>query len=272
MLDAWNDSVRCSCYALFMAIRSRNSKSSASKAKMAARAIADVAMETLWPTRCAVCDQPGERVLCGECKSALKLIDLCRACPKCGAPYGSIQCTECNEVMLSTAGIGEVPFERMSHAAILNDAARRIVATYKDSDERRLAECVAEIMSGYVDPDLQRRGFTITYIPDTLAAFRRRGFDHSLELAQALARRCNMQCACTLMRPKSADQRKLGRRERIANMASRMSTEEGAKLPERLLLVDDVCTTGATIYSACRALRDGGATEIHALTFAQVMD
>ena len=40
-------------------------------------------------------------------------------------------------------------------------------------------------------------------------------------------------------------------------------------MPERVLLVDDVCTTGATLYSAADALAEAGASEVYGLTFAR---
>lgn len=231
-----------------------------------------IALETLWPTRCAVCDIPGEAVLCERCRQALKDIDECLACPKCGAPYGRTQCTECNDVMLASSGIEQLPFSRMSHAVVLDEAARKVIATYKDSDERRLAQPIAQLMAQHVSPDLKREGFRITYIPDTNAAYRRRGFDHGLELAQELASVCKMECLSLFERPKSSDQRQLTRSERIANMQGIMNVREGVDVPPKLLLADDVCTTGATIYSACTALLSAGAQEVQALTFAQVMD
>lgn len=268
-LDSREVSVRSGCYACQMATTRKTSNSPKGNPL---RRIAEIALETLWPTRCAVCDIPGERVLCKSCEESLKAIDERLACPKCGAPYGRIQCTECNDVMLSSSGIAELPFMRMSHAVILDEAARRIVTIYKDSDERRLAKAIAQIMSHHVNPDLRDEGFAITYIPDTLAAFRRRGFDHGMELAQSLASICDMECLSLLERPKSADQRKLARSERIENLRSRISVNAGAHVPKRLLLTDDVCTTGATVYSACSALKDAGAEDVHVITFAQVMD
>ncbi|MEG0324645.1 MAG: double zinc ribbon domain-containing protein, partial [Raoultibacter sp.] len=56
--------------------------------------------ETLWPTRCAVCDTLGT-VLCDRCRQRLPYIDYWRSCPRCGAPFGFTQCTECNPVMLT---------------------------------------------------------------------------------------------------------------------------------------------------------------------------
>lgn len=231
-----------------------------------------MALETLWPTRCAVCDLPGEHVLCERCESALVPVDSCRACPRCGAPYGRVQCTECNDVMLAAAGMEGFPIDAMAHALVLDEAARRIVGIYKDSDERRLSTVIAERMARLVSPQERREGYAVAYIPDSREAFRRRGFDHAREIACEVAALCGLECVDAFERPRSADQRKLGRRDRIQNMQGRLRVREGLRVPDKVIVADDVCTTGATMYAACSALRDAGAASIHAITFAQVMD
>lgn len=232
----------------------------------------EIALETLWPTRCAVCDLPGENVLCVDCERALVPVDACLACPRCGAPFGLMQCTECNDVMLRSAGMEELPPERMAHALVLDEAARRIVSAYKDGDERRLCAFIAERMARCVSPEQRREGFEVAFVPDSRDAFRRRGFDHSREIAEEFARMSGLALSDLFERPRSADQRELGRRQRIENMQGRLVVRKEAVVPRNVLVVDDVCTTGATIYAACTTLREAGAQRVHALTFAQVMD
>lgn len=107
--------------------------------------------ETLWPTRCCVCDLPGA-VLCERCERALSRLDRWRACPRCGAPYGRIQCTECNERTLSALGLERYPFASCSSAVLLDDAARRIVLAWKDGGERRLAAVMADAIARTLPP------------------------------------------------------------------------------------------------------------------------
>ena len=239
--------------------------------RRAASMAREVALEFLWPTRCAVCDLQGEKVLCAECEASLLYIDDLDACPACGAPYGRLQCTECNAAVLEPTGLEEVPFDLMRHSVVLDDAAKQIVAVYKDGDERRLSDDIARILSYKVSPEEIGSGFAITFIPDTLQALRRRGFDHSEEIASKLSAITGLPLAMTLERPTGSDQRALGRAGRFSNMIAAM-TARPKDLPRRLLLIDDVCTTGATIYSACVALREAGAESIHVLTFGLVTD
>lgn len=241
------------------------------KAKSFGRMLSEMTLETIWPTRCAVCDTPGENVLCEHCASRLPYVDMTLACPRCGSPFGRIQCTECNDVELASLNLETLPVDSMVHVTAMTDESRRLVTIYKDADERRLAHVLADMLARYISPDRVREHCVATYIPDTAEAVRRRGFDHAREIAIATAECAGIDCACLIERPKSSDQRKLGKRERIANMRDAVHVIEGAPIPESLLLIDDVCTTGATIYSAASALKAAGAKNVHAITFTVSM-
>ncbi len=227
----------------------------------------EVITETLWPTRCGACDKPGN-LLCETCESILPFIDACTACPRCGAAYGRIQCCECNAVMLASSGREVLPFNRMASAVELRDDTHRIISVYKDSGEQRLAEIIAAIMARYIAPEWIC-GATVTCIPATTAAMHRRGFDHAELLATSLASRIGLDFQKLIARPHTRDQRQLSRRMRLANMNRIMSLADDAHVPPKVIVVDDVCTTGATLYAAADALRDGGACELFGLTFAR---
>lgn len=235
----------------------------------ALHAAADVAAETLWPTRCAVCDAPGA-LICEACRSKLLVIDACMACPVCGAPYGRVQCTECTPLMLKSACRSAIPFDGMAHAMVADDAVRRIVSAYKDRGERRLAATIAALCAPRIAPSW--RTSVVAYLPDAPRARRRRGFDHGQELARAVAQAAGLPCAGLFMPPRTANQRALTRAQRFANMAAAIRLAPDAPVPRSVIVFDDICTTGSTLYAAADALRAAGCEAVFALTFGRVLD
>lgn len=248
--------------------KSSEQKVSIKQAQDAARLLLGIFEEALWPTRCAICDEP-DYLLCPSCQRKLPYIDSCRACKRCGAPFGAVQCSECNPVMLEGLGLTSLPCTAAASAVMLDDNARRIVSVYKDSGERRLARVIAEIMCNYADPAWLGDPLSLSYLPASPTAFKRRGFDHAELIAHEASRILRTPCAMLLDRPKTLDQRALSRKDRAQNMEKAMKVRADAKIPQRVLLVDDVYTTGSSLYAASKALSSAGAEEVFCLTFAR---
>ena len=225
------------------------------------------ALETAWPTRCVLCDTPGT-LLCDECLRMLPFVDHWRACPACGAPYGLVQCCLCNPVMMPP-DFDEPPFDGCVSAVHLTRETGRIATVFKDRNERGLALVMASLIAWAIPPEWQSDIDAVTFVPATAASLKKRGFDHAALLAQQLANRLALPVTPVFERPTSADQRNLTREERFANMQHRISIAHDADIPRRPLLVDDVFTTGATLFAACEALREHGARIIRCATFAR---
>jgi ComF family protein len=214
--------------------------------------------ELLYPTRCAGCDLPGT-LLCDACDAALPRIVPTGACPRCGAPYGWLVCTECWD--------RELEFDAGACAGSLEHPLARIVTLFKDGGERRLSSLLAGLLLERVE---QWRGWpdAVAYVPATAKARRRRGFDHAAEIAGELARLMGVPLMTALERGRARDQRELGRRERFANARGTFVANAG-QMPPHVLLVDDVLTTGATLDAAAAALKAAGAEEVRVATVAR---
>ena len=133
-----------------------------------------------------------------------------------------------------------------------------LIKTYKDKGEQRLSETLAAILANALPPSWLRWANGVTYVSATKAARRRRGFDHMELLARSLAGQCGLPCIRALNPPTARDQRILDRAERKQNMQGRFTACE--PLPgRRLILIDDVFTTGATMDQASIALERAGA-------------
>ncbi len=232
-----------------------------------ARFAGEALCETLWPTRCALCDRPGD-VLCLRCEASLPYNDYWRACPRCGSPYGARQCDFCNPVMMQRIGLAELPFEGCASATRFDAETGQLVRLFKDRGEQRLAAVLGRLMVQVLPPGWPLGA--VAYVPASRAAVRRRGFDHGELLGREVAARAGLECRALLRRPRTRDQRGLSARGRIANLADRF--EAAGAVPRRgaVLLVDDVMTTGATLCSAASALSSAGCPVLYGLTFARV--
>jgi len=151
------------------------------------------------------------------------------------------------------------------------------VTVYKDHDEHRLAPLIAKTMSRYINPDwiddtnnAESDQTFITFIPATAEALNRRGFDHMEKIAELVAKYAHLRSLSVFERPKSLDQRKLNRRERAENMKQKFQIRADVELPSKLIVIDDICTTGSTMFGAALSLREGGCEKLFGLTFGKV--
>ncbi|HJA29202.1 MAG TPA: ComF family protein [Candidatus Olsenella pullicola] len=236
-----------------------------------ARIAADELAEVLWPTRCVSCDQPGELV-CDECRAALPWVEQRLACPVCGAPYGFLTCTECDGSWAPRATVAALGFR---------GTAARMVTCLKDAHELRLAPVMAAAMltaleeaSAWpaVDGAPRFSGADvdgICFVPATAEAYGRRGFDHMELVARELAGMSGVPLADVLVRGPARDQRSLGKDARAANLSGTMRVCEDV-CGMRLLLLDDVATTGASLNEASRVLLGRGAASVTACALARV--
>ena len=218
------------------------------------------------PTRCAVCDMPG-KVLCESCMCSLPYVDQWRACPRCGAPFGLVQCCSCNDLALSHLGLEMLPFQGCISATMFKAVTGHIVRVFKDLGEQRLAADLALLITQALPPAWHFDA--VAYIPASRTAFRRRGYDHAKLIAEAVANSVHVPILDALERPMARDQRQFGRAGRLANIRGRFKARSCVRTGPRLLLVDDVCTTGATLCAASSALVSGGAELLYCATFAR---
>jgi len=98
---------------------------------------------------------------------------------------------------------------------------------------------------------------------------RRRGYNQAERLAAALSRRCGMPVVDCLARSGSASARQVGR-DRVQRLAG-PPIDATHPAPARAVIVDDVCTTGATLAACAAALRAAGTEEVSAVVYARTL-
>lgn len=239
----------------------------ASRAERVLAALVHAAAEAVWPTRCVGCGREGA-LLCEDCRKGLAWVDQRWSCPSCGAPYGWLSCTECKH---------DWPLDSCTCAFSFEGAPKRMVTAFKDGHETRLAPVIGAALACAVDEALSWRGEpeaadafdAVAFVPATPAAYRRRGFDHMLLVSHALGSFLGLPVADVLARVSERDQRALGREERAENLSgSVMCIDDVAGM--RILLADDVVTTGASMCECARSLLARGAASVGGCALCRV--
>jgi predicted amidophosphoribosyltransferase len=113
-------------------------------------------------------------------------------------------------------------------------------------------------------------GDQVTWVPSTRRSEAERGFVPAEALARPLARLLGLPAARLLSKVRETrDQAGLSRAERRSNLGGAFAAI--GRVPGRVILVDDVMTTGATIEACALALLHGGAREVRVVTFARAL-
>jgi predicted amidophosphoribosyltransferase len=183
------------------------------------------------------------------------------SCSRCGAPtvWPVDRCRECSGRRLG--------FTTARAAVAYAGAARALVAAWKEHGLRRAAPLAAELVTEVV---ARPAADVITYIPADPERLLRRGYHPAERLAGSLGDLWGIEVTSLLVRTGSRErQAALSRTERLRN--TRDAFLAVAAAPPRVLLVDDVYTTGATAAAGATALRRAGAGRVDVVTFARTV-
>lgn len=147
---------------------------------------------------------------------------------------------------------------------------RQLIAQAKFSDRVGIATLLGGLM-GEHPPQVDLTGFVVCAVPIAYVRHLTRGYNQAFLLAQPLARQLGLALLPTasLRRVHTKPQRQLGRRARYRNLRGAFYAS-AAVAGQKILLIDDVLTTGATFYCASRALFSAGALEVVAWACASV--
>jgi predicted amidophosphoribosyltransferase len=194
--------------------------------------------------------------LCACCGSAISAGGLCAPC---GRALGA-------QVRAAPALRAPVPagLDAVRSAAPHEGVARQLLAALKF---RRLTAVAPEIAAWLAPLLPDGRGRLIVPVPPASRRLLPRGFDPAGEIAHAL----HLETGAAYLHGglRRLDRGRQARRSRSERLAHPPRVECGGGMAERVLLVDDVLTTGATLSACARALRGAGAVEVVGVTFTR---
>ncbi|HEX4119750.1 MAG TPA: ComF family protein [Verrucomicrobiae bacterium] len=233
----------------------------------------DAALNFIYPPVCRICEQErataSEGYVGGKCWSRLRFVKP-PFCDRCGLPYeGSIthtfRCENC-------AGI-DFGFRFARSAVVANGMFLQVIHSYKYQRAVWFEPFLGDLLTRQAAPALAAEKWDmIVPVPLHPGKEREREFNQAERLARRLGRTLGLPVRTRLVRRTrfTTTQTLLTRPERAANVKNAFAPRAGKQLDgEKVILVDDVMTTGATTSACARALRQCGAGDICVWTVAR---
>lgn len=238
----------------------------------ALRGLRDIAI----PPICLTCDRlvDTQGGLCSHCWSRARFIER-PYCEVLGLPFSFDPGEMPGERLVSARAIADPPpFERLRAVMTYDDYARRLVGGLKYADRGDLAPWMARWMAT-AGRELLADCEIVIPVPLHRLRLHRRRANQSAELARNIARLAGLdyQPQALLRHRRTRQQVGLSSLERARNVQGAFRVDPRQRMVienRRVLLVDDVHTTGATVRACSRALRRAGAGAIDVLVFASV--
>jgi ComF family protein len=232
----------------------------------------------LYPPRCAVCDAglpiDARRRVCTPCLGAIEPLrpPLCRVC---GAPLGAAEEDErCGHCQAAPPAFDSArAITRYRAGGDGSNAVATLLRRHKYGLDQSLGRALAEYLDAAPALDVEAYDVVIP-VPLHRSRLRWRGFNQAALLGAALARRldCPLDVATLVRLRATASQTTRDRAQRIRNVRNAFGVRRPVRVAgRRVLLVDDVMTTGATADECARVLRAAGAQRIDVLTLARVL-
>jgi ComF family protein len=228
--------------------------------------------ELCLPPNCVLCGRPGQRPaldLCVDCAADLPRVP--RPCPRCGLPVplestataAGADCAQCRPAALPYAScvapwLYEFPLSHLVQALKYEGALAhaRVLG-------RLLADEVARAHPG--------QAAVLVPVPLHHRRLQQRGFNQSHEIARIVARRLRWPLAARALRRTrdTASQVGLSRAQREQNLQGAFAVEPAVIEGRRVVLLDDVLTTGSTAHAAASALQAAGAARVDLVAVAR---
>lgn len=226
-------------------------------------------MDFCYPSICAHCDRPCEEPgqLCQECSQQLHVLAVAPACECCAKPLveADAPCPYCERK-------GTRPFGRILRLGVFRDPLKNLIHQMKYHNRWPLAEWLSDVL--WEQPRTKALLAEVDLIvPVPLHRWRQiaRGYNQSQVIAARMSKRSNLPLASPVVRLRNtkAQTQLHARQKRIENLRHAFGLlHPEAVRGKRILVVDDVATTGATLQSIGGTLMEGEPATLDALVLA----
>jgi len=229
-------------------------------------------LDALFPPLCVACREPVRDTasLCAKCWATISFLEGAM-CECCGLPF------EIDPALGTLCGACHArhpAFDRARSAMRYGDASKASILALKHADRLDLAPALSRWLARTGRPLLDAADLIVPVPLHPLRLWRRR-YNQSAELARALGRLAGKPVAplaLTRLRPTPSQGAMPSAKARRRNMQGAFAVEPGSALKgSKVLLIDDVMTTGATVEACARALKRAGASQVAVLTLARVV-
>lgn len=235
----------------------------------------NAALDLLYPPLCCHCEAPTANDFCNECTERIHR-PAPPVCPTCGIPFHTPDDTD----HLCGRCLAVAPVFGRARAAVIYDASdtadhplKSVLQRYKYNRDVGLAAPLSRLISSHCPVDLSGYDLIVP-VPLHLSRLRWRGFNQALLLARRIARDHRVPVDPFVLERTRATQPQVeldeaARRDNVAR-AFRVA-QAAAVRGRRVLLFDDVYTTGSTVNDCARALLQAGADTVDVLVLARAV-
>lgn len=220
-------------------------------------------LDILFPRRCPVCGEivkPAGNLICPSCFRELSFVKS-PVCKKCGKEIVDETMELCEDCMIHRHA-----FEYGIALLNYNETARKSMAQIKYNNKREYLDFFGALMAARYEKTIGRMNVdVIVPVPVHESRLRKRGFNQAEVLADIMGKQLGIPMEPDLLArtKKTLPQKELTATERLKNLSGAF---DAGVIPEgvrRVLLIDDIYTTGSTIEACARALRNAGIESVY---------
>ncbi len=219
-------------------------------------------IDWLYPPHCGGCQNQGAR-WCFECQSKTELVSTLQVCPRCGVPQSTESlCNNCTTI--------PPHYDILRGWAVYKGTVRQAIHRLKYKRNMGLGEVFGHLLMEYT-LNLHWQVDTVIPVPLGVDRLAQRGYNQASLLARPVAAGLDLDYLPKALKRvrETRSQVDLTAGERKNNVFGAFRASHSEVAGRRILVIDDVATSGATIDACAAALLEGGAVKVFGLTLAR---